>query len=110
MDNEDDDEVLLSDLDQNEAMIETVFDRIVRRCDTDYGQNELITRALKLGACLLEAGNRSARRCDCSGGGARKEAASCTSFIYLLLENLTSVVSRLVLDMVLVRITMPHVM
>lgn len=37
-DDDDDDEVLLSDFFyQNEAMIETVFDRIVRTCDTDRG-------------------------------------------------------------------------
>ncbi|PWA36636.1 RNI-like superfamily protein [Artemisia annua] len=67
---DDDDEVLLTDfLDRNEAVIETVFDRIVRRCDTDYDRNELITRALKLGACLLEAGNRSARRCSSDHNG-----------------------------------------
>ncbi|GJT53995.1 hypothetical protein Tco_0989049 [Tanacetum coccineum] len=45
----------------NEEVIETVFDRIVRRCDD---RNEMITRAVKLGACLLEAANRSARRCS----------------------------------------------
>ncbi|GJR69201.1 putative ribonuclease H-like domain-containing protein [Tanacetum coccineum] len=57
MDNEDvDHEVLLSDLlYRNEEVIEKLFDQTVMRCDD---RNEMITRALKLGACLLEA-NRS---------------------------------------------------
>ncbi|GJS08098.1 hypothetical protein Tco_0364894 [Tanacetum coccineum] len=38
----------------NEEVIEMVFDRMVRRCDD---RNEMITRAAKLGACLLEVSN-----------------------------------------------------
>nr|GEV95996.1 hypothetical protein [Tanacetum cinerariifolium] len=70
--NEDaDDELLLIILCQNDEVIKTVFDRIVRRCDD---RNQMITRAVKLGASLLEAANRSTRRCSISTSQFRSHA------------------------------------
>ncbi|KAL8214949.1 hypothetical protein R6Q57_004398 [Mikania cordata] len=46
--------------------ISTSFDRIIQSTASDSDQNRLIQRALHLGSLLLEAGNRSARRCSSS--------------------------------------------
>ncbi|XP_076941448.1 F-box protein At4g02760-like [Bidens hawaiensis] len=44
--------------------IHTSFDRLIQSTPSDSDQNRLIQRALRLGMVLLEAGNRSARRCS----------------------------------------------
>ncbi|XP_024974211.1 F-box protein At4g02760-like [Cynara cardunculus var. scolymus] len=46
--------------------IHTSFDRLIQSTDSDSDQNHLIQRALHLGSLLLEAANRSARRCSSS--------------------------------------------
>ncbi|KAK9057308.1 hypothetical protein SSX86_022143 [Deinandra increscens subsp. villosa] len=46
--------------------IHTSFDRLIQSTPSDSDQNRLIQRALHLGSLLLEAGNRSARRCSSS--------------------------------------------
>ncbi|KAK1428293.1 hypothetical protein QVD17_17124 [Tagetes erecta] len=46
--------------------IHTSFDRLIQSSASDSDQNRLIQRALHLGSLLLEAGNRSARRCSSS--------------------------------------------
>ncbi|KAI3829684.1 hypothetical protein L1987_03812 [Smallanthus sonchifolius] len=49
--------------------IHTSFDRLIQSTASDSDQNRLIQRALHLGSLLLEAGNRSARRCSSSHNG-----------------------------------------
>ncbi|KAJ0807829.1 putative leucine-rich repeat domain superfamily [Helianthus annuus] len=44
--------------------IHTSFDRLIQSTASDSDQNRLIQRALRLGSLLLDAANRSARRCS----------------------------------------------
>ncbi|KAL7601940.1 F-box protein At4g02760 isoform X1 [Lactuca sativa] len=46
--------------------INASFDRLIECTSSDSDQNQLIQRALHLGSLLLEAGNRSARKCSSS--------------------------------------------
>ncbi|KAI7736554.1 hypothetical protein M8C21_031850, partial [Ambrosia artemisiifolia] len=49
--------------------IHSSFDRLIQSTDSGSDQTRLIQRALRLGSLLLEAGNRSARRCSSHHNG-----------------------------------------
>ncbi|XP_071719703.1 F-box protein At4g02760-like [Rutidosis leptorrhynchoides] len=47
-------------------LIQSSFDRLIESTSSDSDRNQLIQRALNLGSILVEAGNRSARKCSSS--------------------------------------------
>ncbi|GJV60160.1 hypothetical protein Tco_1466260 [Tanacetum coccineum] len=57
-------------------------------------RNEMITRAVKLGACLLEAANRSARRCSISTSQFRSYETSKSASEEQYLNKVNPEVSR----------------